>query len=136
VAWELIRRIQARGTTVILVTHFMDEAETLCDRLVVIDHGIVIAGGTPQGLIDEHGGGVNVQFTAPGPQLDWLSSVPYVESVERQKDQYEVRGTGPLLAHVAAALGEHGQAPSDLRLKRATLEEVFLRLTSADSDPT
>jgi ABC-2 type transport system ATP-binding protein len=136
VAWELIRRIQDRGTTVILVTHFMDEAETLCDRLVVIDNGIVIARGTPQELIDEHGRGVSVQFTAPGPQLDWLSTVPYVESVEREKDRYEVRGNGPVLAHVAAALVEHGQAPSDLRLKRATLEDVFLQLTSSDPDPS
>lgn len=134
VAWELIRRIRARGTTVILVTHFMDEAETLCDRLVVIDHGIVIAGGAPQELIDEHGGGVNVQFTAPGPYLDWLASVPHVESFERDHDRYEVRGKGPVLAHVAAALIEHGLAPSDLRVKRATLEDVFLRLTSSDRD--
>ena len=136
VAWELIRRIQDRGTTVILVTHFMDEAETLCDRLVVIDKGIVIAGGTPQELIDEHGRGVKVQFTAPGPQLDWLSSVPYVESVEIEKDRYEVRGKGPVLAHVAAALVEHGHAPSDLRLHRATLEDVFLQLTSSDRIPS
>jgi ABC-2 type transport system ATP-binding protein len=134
VAWELIRKIRARGTTVILVTHFMDEAESLCDRLVVIDRGTVIAQGTPQGLIDRHGGGVNVQFTAPGPQLDWLSSVPSVESVQRHRDRYEVRGKGPVLARVAAALVEHGQAPSDLRVERATLEDVFLRLTSAGKD--
>ena len=131
VAWELIRKIRARGTTLILVTHFMDEAETLCDRLVVIDHGRVIAQGTPQGLIDEHGGGVNVQFTAPGAQLDWLSRVPHVESVERDRDRYSIRGNGPVLAHVASALIEHGQAPSDLRVERSTLEDVFLRLTSA-----
>jgi ABC-2 type transport system ATP-binding protein len=136
VAWDLIRKIRERGTTVILVTHFMDEAETLCDRLVVIDRGTVIAQGTPQELIDQHGGGVNVQFTAPGAQLDWLSSVPNVESVQRDRDRYEVRGNGPVLAQVAAALIEHGQAPSDLRVQRATLEDVFLQLTSASQDQT
>ncbi|HSJ70458.1 MAG TPA: ABC transporter ATP-binding protein [Acidimicrobiia bacterium] len=136
VAWELIRRIQDRGTTVILVTHFMDEAETLCDRLVVIDNGMVIARGTPQELIDQHGRGVDVQFTVPGPQLDWLSSVPNVDSVERVRDRYEVRGKGPVLAHVAAALVEHGHAPSDLRLRRATLEDVFLQLTSSSRIPS
>ena len=132
VAWELIREIRARGTTVILVTHFMDEAETLCDRLVVIDRGTVVAGGTPQELIEAHGGGVNVRFTVPGPQLEWLSSVPYVETVRRDTDRYEIGGTGPVLAHVAAALVERGHTPSDLRVERATLEDVFLRLTSAE----
>jgi ABC-2 type transport system ATP-binding protein len=129
VAWNLIRRIRERGTTVVLVTHFMDEAETLCDRLVVIDRKTVVAQGTPRQLIDDFGGGIRVRFTAATPDLPWLADVPYVTDVERDRDRWEVHGTGPVLAHVAAALVEHGFAPTDLRLERATLEEVFLAIT-------
>ena len=132
VAWELIRQIRSRGTTVVLVSHFMDEAETLCDRLVVIDHGAVVAEGSPQQLIDDYGGGVRVRFTAPGASLDWLTGVPHVETVERETDRYEIHGDGPVLAHVAAALVERGIAPVDLRAERATLEDVFLMLTEGN----
>jgi ABC-2 type transport system ATP-binding protein len=128
VAWELIRRIRDRGTTVVLVTHFMDEAEALCDRLIVIDGGHVVAEGSPQELIDRHGGGVRVRFTHH-EDLEWLADVPHAASVHHERDRYEVRGSGPLLAHVGAALVDHGITPTDLRVERATLEDVFLALT-------
>ena len=130
VAWDLIRRIRERGTTVVLVTHFMDEAEALCDRLVVMNRGVVVAEGTPVELIDLFGGGVKVRFTLDGQDVAWLSSVPHVTGLARERNRYEVHGTGPVLAHVASALLEHGLAPVDLRQERATLEEVFLTLTS------
>ncbi|MGD2059588.1 MAG: ABC transporter ATP-binding protein [Acidimicrobiia bacterium] len=130
VAWELIRRMRERGTTVILVTHFMDEAETLCDRLVVIDQGRVKAEGSPQQLIDRYGGGVRVRFTADGADLSWLTDVSGVREVTGDRGRYEVSGEGPLLAHMAAALVSRGIAPTDLRAERATLEDVFLTLTS------
>jgi ABC-2 type transport system ATP-binding protein len=129
VAWELIRRIRERGTTVVLVTHFMDEAETLCDRLVVIDKGKVSAEGSPRELVDRYGGGVRVRFTADGADLGWLSDVTGVREVTRERGRYEVRGEGPLLANVAAALVSRGIAPTDLRVERATLEDIFLSLT-------
>lgn len=137
VAWDLIRRIRERGTTVVLVTHFMDEAETLCDRLVVIDRKTVVAQGTPQQLIDDFGGGVRVRFTAATPGLPWMADVPYVTDIERDRDRWEVHGTGPVLAHVAAALVDHGIAPTDLRLERSTLEDVFLAITDeGEAAPT
>ncbi len=129
IAWDLIRRIRERGATVVLVTHFMDEAEALCDRLVVIDEGKVKAEGSPQQLIERYGGGVRVRFTADGAGMSWLSDVAGVEEVAHDRGRYEVRGEGPLLAHVAAALVAHGQAPIDLRAERASLEDVFLSLT-------
>jgi ABC-2 type transport system ATP-binding protein len=132
VAWDLVRRIREQGTTVVLVTHFMDEAESLCDRLVVINRGEVVVEGSPQSLIDRHGGGVRVLFTHPGPTLHWLSGVPHVTSVERDRGRYRVQGEGPVLAHVAAALVEHGAAPDDLRVERATLEDVFITLTDGE----
>jgi ABC-2 type transport system ATP-binding protein len=134
VAWDLIRRIRERGTTVVLVTHFMEEAESLCDRLIVVDDGVVVAEGTPSGLIDRHGGGVRVKFTLDGEDPSWLSSVPHVKEWEKQHDRVEVRGEGPVLAYVASALVERGIAPIDLRQERASLEDVFLNLTSEGSE--
>jgi ABC-2 type transport system ATP-binding protein len=129
VAWELIKRIRERGTTVVLVTHFMDEAETLCDRLVVIDDGRVKAEGSPRQLIETYGGGVRVRFTADRADLSWLQTVTGVTDIAQDRGRYEIRGNGPLLAHVAAELVSHGLAPMDLRVERATLEDVFLSLT-------
>jgi ABC-2 type transport system ATP-binding protein len=134
VAWDLIRRIRERGTTVVLVTHFMEEAESLCDRLIVVDDGVVVAEGTPAGLIDRHGGGVRVKFTLDGEDPAWLSSVPHVKEWEKQHDRVEVRGEGPVLAYVASALVDRGIAPIDLRQERASLEDVFLNLTSERSE--
>jgi ABC-2 type transport system ATP-binding protein len=135
VAWDLIRRIREQGTTVVLVTHFMDEAETLCDRLIVIDRKTVVAEGTPQQLIDRFGGGVRVRFTTDAAELPWLADVPHVGEVHRDRDRWEVRGDGPVLAHVAAALVDRGIAPVDLRVERSTLEDVFLSITEQGEAP-
>lgn len=134
VAWDLIKRIRERGATVVLVTHFMDEAETLCDRLVVIADGRVKAEGSPQNLIDTYGGGVRVKFTVDGPELSWLAGVKGVTAVANDHGRYEVGGDGPLLANVAAELVSHGLAPMDLRAERASLEDVFLSLTEGRGD--
>jgi ABC-2 type transport system ATP-binding protein len=129
VAWGLIEAIRARGTTVVLVTHFMDEAERLCDRLAVVDRGRIVASGSPQDLIDQHGGALVVRFTADLEDLGFLARVRGVERVRRRNLAVEVEGSGPVLARVAAALVDRGIEPSDLRVERPTLEDVFLRLT-------
>ncbi len=134
VAWQLISRIRDQGTTVVLVTHFMDEAEALCDRLVVIDRGRVVAEGTPQGLIDGHRGEVEIRFTASGHDLDWLAGVPHVNGVQADGGRWKIRGSGPVVTHVAARLLQHGIEPTDLRVHRATLEDVFLSLTEAGDE--
>jgi ABC-2 type transport system ATP-binding protein len=128
-AWDLVEAIRARGTTVVLVTHFMDEAERLCDRLAIVDRGRVVAMGSPPGLIDLHAPQVLVRFSTAVPDLDFLFRVPGVETVERRGGQVEVAGVGAVLALVAGALVERGIVPTDLRAERATLEDVFLRLT-------
>jgi ABC-2 type transport system ATP-binding protein len=129
VAWDLIRAVRARGTTVVLVTHFMDEATALCDRLCVINRGEVAATGTVAELIDRWGGGIRVRFTLHAGDLTWLSATPHVSSWTCDRDRYEVHGDGPVLAYVAAGLVEHGTVPTDLRQERASLEDVFLKLT-------
>ena len=130
--WELIREIRAGGTTVVLVTHFMDEAEHLCDRLAVVDDGRVIALDTPQGLVDAAGMPSVVRFTTDETDLAWLESLDVVDSVERSAGagtSVSVRGHGPVLALVAAELVSHGIVPTDLRVERPTLEDAFLELT-------
>jgi ABC-2 type transport system ATP-binding protein len=129
VAWELIRAIRDRGTTVVLVTHFMNEAEYLCDRLAIVDHGKIIASDSPQGLIARHTSEVRVIFSSERTDLPWLSEVPGVKKINTRGTRVEVEGNGPLLALVAAALVENGIVPADLRVEQPTLEDVFLKLT-------
>lgn len=129
VAWDLIRAIRHRGTTVVLVTHFMDEAEQLCDRVVVMDRGRVAALDTPQGLITNFASQIRVIFSTEHLDLSWLEGIPHVNGVTRRGSRVEVEGNGPVLALVAAALVDHGITPSDLRVEQPTLEDVFLKIT-------
>jgi ABC-2 type transport system ATP-binding protein len=107
----------------------MEEAERLCDRVAIIDHGRVIAMDTPQGLINKYGSEVRVIFTSENPDLPWLAEIPQVKGVTKRGHRFEVEGSGPVLALVAAALVEHGITPPDLRVEQSTLEDVFLKLT-------
>jgi ABC-2 type transport system ATP-binding protein len=129
VTWELIREIRAQGTTVVLVTHFMDEAEYLCDRLAIIDRGRLVALDMPQRLIDGLNLPVRVLFSTSETHLEWLEKMPEVEQVSRQGEAVEVHGRGPVLALVAAELVSRGIVPADLRVVRPTLEDAFLALT-------
>jgi ABC-2 type transport system ATP-binding protein len=129
VAWDLIEKIRDRGTTVVLVTHFMDEAERLCDRVAVVDKGKVIALDTPRGLVVRYDPLEQVVFTCDVTDLEWLGSVQGARTVTRRGPRVVVEGTGPLLAYVGAALVERGVTPDDLRVIEPSLEDVFLKLT-------
>lgn len=129
VAWDLIRTVREKGTTVVLVTHFMDEAENLCDRVAIVDRGKIVADDSPQGLITRHAGEVRVIFTTDKTDISWLNRVEGVDKVTLSGPRVEVSGSGPVLALVAAALVEHGIVPADLRVEQPTLEDVFLKLT-------
>jgi ABC-2 type transport system ATP-binding protein len=117
------------GTTVVLVTHFMEEAERLCDHIAVMDAGRIVAAGPPQKLVADHAQYVTVVFSTDIEDLGFLSVVPHVDRVVRHGMRVDVRGDGPVLAHVAAALVSHGIAPPDLHVEQPTLEDVFLALT-------
>ena len=130
--WELIREIRQGGTTVVLVTHFMDEAEHLCDRVAVVDAGNVIACDTPQALIDGLKLPSVVRFTTSAPEVGWLEKLDVVDSIAQDGQAVEIRGTGPVLALVASELVAHGIVPLDLRVDRPTLEDAFLALTGQD----
>ncbi len=129
VAWDLVEEIRRRGSTVVLITHFMDEAEHLCDRLAVVDRGQIIASGTPAELVDAYGGQAAVLFSTESQEIDWLNEVPGVDRIERQGIRVTAHGGGPLLALTAAALVGHGIVPLDLRLAPRSLEDAFLNLT-------
>ena len=129
VAWELIEEIRDRGATVVLVTHFMDEAERLCDRVAVVERGRIVALGAPVALIDEHAPELRVVFTAGDLDVGWLAELDHVRAVTQGGPRVTVHGDGPVLALVAAALVERGIVPRDLRVERPSLEDVFLGLT-------
>jgi ABC-2 type transport system ATP-binding protein len=130
VAWDLIRAIRDRGATVVLVTHYLDEAEQLCDRLAILESGRVVATGTPHELVAGAGRAVRVRFTSDHRDLSWLGEVDHVGQVSRRNGHVEVEGSGPVLALVAAALVSRGIIPADLRSEQATLEDVYLDLTA------
>jgi ABC-2 type transport system ATP-binding protein len=129
VAWDLIRQVRSRGTTVVLVTHFMDEAQQLCDRLAIVDHGQIIASDSPQGLINTYAQQIKVIFSYGNGDLSWLNDTPHVRKVTRFGQRVEIEGDGPVLALVAAALVNHGLVPVDLHTEQPSLEEVFLNIT-------
>ena len=128
VTWELIEAIRDQGTTVVLVTHFMDEAERLCDRVAVLDRGRIIAEETPAALATS-AGRLRVTFTHGSDDLEWLAAVSGVAEVVRHGPRVEVFGSGPVAVRVAAALAAHGVEPADLLVERPSLEDAFLTLT-------
>jgi ABC-2 type transport system ATP-binding protein len=156
--WDLVDAVRGRGATVLLVTHFMDEAERLCDRVAVLDHGRVIASGTTAELVLAHAPRRTVRFTlAPdGTGADgaagsdrgtgrrtWdraalraeLQALTGVASVVADPGgRVRVEGTGPVLARVAHRLVEDGLEPEDLTVDTPSLEDAYLALTGAGGD--
>jgi ABC-2 type transport system ATP-binding protein len=128
--WGLISEIRDTGVTIVLVTHFMEEAERLCDRLAVIDGGRVIAADTPSGLAGRAGGEQYIRFTASGPlEEDELAKLPEVHSVRREGDQFAVTGDEEALQAVMGVLIRHGIIARHLRLEQASLDDAFVALT-------
>jgi ABC-2 type transport system ATP-binding protein len=131
VAWDLIRAIRERGTTVVLVTHYLEEAERLCDRVAILERGRVVAAGTPGELVARSGKAVRIRFSSDHEDLSWLADVDHVSDVSRRNGSVEVTGSGPVLPLVASELVARGIVPADLRAEQATLEDVYLELTNS-----
>ena len=128
--WDLIRDIRERGTTVVLVTHYMDEAEKLCDRVAIIDGGRLVALDAPEALIGEVGPEASVRFGSlngfdPAP----LRDLPNVSRVECEEGEVIVYGDGPLLARTVVELDRHGVTPAEVSVAHPTLEDVFIEKT-------
>ncbi|HEY4840551.1 MAG TPA: ABC transporter ATP-binding protein [Terriglobales bacterium] len=139
--WEIIRAFQNKGGTVLLTTHYMDEAERLCDRLSIVDHGQIIAEGTPADLIDRLGGQhvVEFQVSANGAKnangsaedLDRWRSLPSVESVRREDSTVclSVREPHLTIPALLDVVGNDGHRLEHLSTRQASLEDVFVQLT-------
>jgi ABC-2 type transport system ATP-binding protein len=134
VAWDLVRAVRESGTSVVIVTHIMEEAERLCDRVAVLERGRIVALDTLGALIAAHATTVTVRFSTDAVDLGWLSSVPDVGQVVHRNASVELSGTGPVLAEVGAALIGHGIRPADLRADQPNLEDVFLSITGRRSE--
>lgn len=122
--WTLIERIKARGKTIILTTHYMDEAELLCDELVIMDKGRIIANGTPQALLREH-------FNAMRVRLDRnafaLNPSEWPEPIEVREDAVEILTTN--VAATLQALIARDIPLTSLEVRPPTLEDLFIKLT-------
>ncbi len=130
--WDFIEAVRDRGTTMMIITHFMDEAQRLCDRVALIDHGRIVAIGTPAQLAEEAGGGKRVRFVPDKPFDDeLLTGLPEVTSLDRQGRHVVVSGSGRLVNAVILALAAAGVAADDVELESATLEDAFIALTGS-----
>ena len=127
--WDLIEGIRRRGTTVILVTHFMDEAERLCDRLALINQGTLAVLDTPE-AIAATAGGSRVRFV-PSRQVDdnTLLAIPGATQVERKERYVTVIGSGDLALSVMSFLARIGVGVSELEAKKGSLDDAFVELT-------
>ena len=133
--WELVESVRDRGVTVLLVTHFMAEAERLCDRVALIDAGRVVALDTPAGLIAQVSAEQRIRFRPSRPFEDaLLADLPEVREVHRRGTQLEVVGDGNLLHAVTATLAAHQIIANDLRVEQASLDDAFVRLTGRGLD--
>ena len=129
--WAAVRQLHDAGTTVLLVTHEMDEAEALCGRVVAMRGGRVLDAGAPADLVDRHAGTATIRFSmpdAPALLLDQVRRLDGVHEVERAGARVTVRGARPVIAHVGAALVRWGSVPADLSVHVPTLEDALLGL--------
>ena len=134
--WELVEELKRAGRTIILTTHYMEEAERLCDRVAIVDHGKKIAEGTPKELIALAGGEEIVEFGAAG-RTDAAGLAEKLLAIDGVREHTEVEGVHRLAVNelhrvtpaIFAALEAEGVQLSEFRTHSATLEDVFVRLT-------
>ena len=128
--WDLIAGVRNRGVTILLVTHFMEEAERLCDRVALIDAGHLAALDSPAGLAARASGGKSVRFVPSAPFDDrLLTELAEVRAVTRSGPHVVVTGTGELVNAVILTLAAAGVTARDVQLDSSTLEDAFVKLT-------
>jgi len=128
--WALIEGVRDRGVTILLVTHFMEEAERLCDRVALIDAGRVVAMDTPAGLAGRVQADQRIQFLPSVPLDDaLLTALADVTSVTRRGDVVVVTGNSNALNAVTSVLARHQIVARQLRVDQASLEDAFIALT-------
>ncbi|MFD7162167.1 ABC transporter ATP-binding protein [Streptomyces violascens] len=132
--WALIEDVRRSGVTVLLVTHFMEEAQRLCDRVAVIDKGRIAALDTPSGLIRRAAGSTVISFTPSAPLDDLaLTELPQAAAVEEKHGRVTIHGTDETVNAVITLLARHHITAHQLRVSEATLDDAFLDLTEASA---
>jgi ABC-2 type transport system ATP-binding protein len=135
--WDLIEGVRSRGVTIVLVTHFMEEAERLCDRVALIDSGRIVALDTPAALAERVDTEQRIQFRPSAPLDDrLLTSLPDVTSIIRRGDVVVVTGNSNALNAVTSVLARHQIVAEHLRVEQANLEDAFLALTGRHAGVT
>jgi ABC-2 type transport system ATP-binding protein len=134
--WRLVKKIRDTGVTVVLVSHFMDEVEALCDRVAIFDSGRIVAADTPAGLVAGAGIEQRLRFR-PMASLDEasLAGLPGVRAVSRAGDQVVVTGTGDFADAVTGALARQQVLAANLRIDQHTLDDAYLALTGHSIAP-
>jgi len=129
--WDLVRGIRQRGKTVFLTTHLMEEAERLCDRVAIIDHGRIIDIGSPAELVRRHCPDRTVILvTEDRTDAGRFQAIPQVQSVDSEGPEFTIRGRhSDLVTQVIQCVAEHRMRVIDFRTELPTLEDVFLKLT-------
>ena len=132
--WDLVRSLRDEGKTIFLSTHFMEEAERLCDRVAIIDHGKIVALDTPENFIRGLGVDTRVVFTSEDTvDPKQIESLENVSRIEVSGERVIVHGRGDrLVGDVVRAMEHHGWRFRDLRNEQPTLEDVFLTLTGRE----
>jgi ABC-2 type transport system ATP-binding protein len=135
--WDLVRDVRSKGKTILLTTHFMEEAERLCDRVAILDHGRIVALDTPAALIRNLGAEERVVFSVDGTlPAAFEKTLAVAARVEIQGERVVVHGKDgrkvPLVSEVVGQLTELGIQFHDLRTEQPTLEDVFLSLTGRE----
>jgi ABC-2 type transport system ATP-binding protein len=136
--WAAIAQLPGRGTSVLLVTHEMDEAEALCDQVTVMRAGKVLDAGTPPELIGRYADHATVRFTAPDESLlGELRALPGVRTVRTHGHRVDLDGNRACVAHVGGLLSRRGQVPADLDVQMPGLRDALLDLldTASASSP-
>ena len=132
--WSLLEDLKGTGVTLLLVSHFMEEAERLCDQVVVIDRGRVIASDTPEGLAAGVQADQRMSFVPSAPvDPSFLQSLPDVHTVAATGDRVVVTGTDNVAAAVIIALHERQVAATKLRVDQPSLDDAFVALTREDN---
>lgn len=134
-SWGLVEELRDSGVTVVLVTHFMEEAERLADRLALIDEGRLVALDTPRGLVDSIGLEQRLRFTTTATIEDtWLTALSDVSGVTRSGDEIVVAGNERMLFSVVSLLADHEIAPDWLQVDQTTLDDAFVAITGRQLD--
>jgi ABC-2 type transport system ATP-binding protein len=133
--WDLIAQVRDSGVTVVLVSHFMDEVEELCDRVAIFERGRIAALDTPAGLVDSAGGEYRMRFRPTVPLDEQsLAIVPGVTGVERRGSHVSVTGTGDFASAVTAELARRQVIAADLRIEGRSLDSAYVALTGRSMD--